>query len=162
MRYTLKQHLNYNLWANGKIADFIANADEKLFDMEVISSFPSLRKTVYHIWDAEYIWLKRMQGESLSEWPSKNFNGSATDATDGWLACSQQLLEHIGVSDADYASSTITYQNMKGDEFTTTVEGIVMHVVNHGTFHRGQIITMLRQLGYTNLSSTDLITFLRL
>ena len=50
---------------------------------------------------------------------------------------------------------------MKGEEFKNGVEGILFHVVNHGTFHRGQILTMLRELGFTSFPSQDLITFLR-
>lgn len=162
MSYSLQQHLAYNVWANAKIADFILNAGEKLFDTEVESSFPTLRKTVYHIWDAEYIWLKRLQGESLADWPSKNFNGTMQDASKSWAECSNSFQEFIAGKDQTYYQSICTYKNMKGDTFTTPVEGIVMHVVNHGAFHRGQMITMLRSLGYTDLGSTDLITFLRL
>jgi len=162
MSYTLKQHLSYNVWANGKLAEFIAKADEKLFDTEVQSSFPSLRKTVYHIWDAEFIWLKRLQGESLSDWPSKQFNGSRDEALNGWADCSRNFLDFIAVKDKAYYESVCHYKSVKGAPFSSTVEGIVMHVVNHGTFHRGQLVTMLRELGCTELSSTDLITFLRL
>jgi uncharacterized damage-inducible protein DinB len=162
MVYTLQQHLKYNVWANGKIADFIAKADEKLFDTEVKSSFPSIRKTVYHIWDAEFIWLKRLQGESLADWPSKNFAGSRSQALAAWIECSKSLHDFIAAQDEAYLQQPVTYKNMKGDAFTNTAEGIIMHVVNHGTFHRGQLVTLLRELGYTDLSSTDLITFLRL
>lgn len=162
MGYTLLQHLNYNVWANGKIADFIANTDEKLFDKEVVSSFPSLKQTVFHVWDAEFIWLKRLQGESLTDWPSKNFIGNRQQALTAWAECSKSFLDYILSKDAVYQQSVVAYKNMKGDEFHTPVDGVIMHVVNHGTFHRGQLVTILRQLGYTDLSSTDLITFLRL
>ncbi len=162
MGYTLIQHLTYNVWANGKIADFIANTDEKLFDKEVVSSFPSLKHTVFHVWDAEFIWLKRLQGESLANWPSKNFAGNREEALTAWAECSNGFLEFIACKDAAYQQSVVAYKNMKGDEFKTAVDGIIMHVVNHGTFHRGQMVTILRQLGCTDLTSTDLITFLRL
>ncbi len=51
---------------------------------------------------------------------------------------------------------------MKGDSFSSGTDDIVFHVVNHGTFHRGQIITMLRELGFTSFDSQDLITYLRM
>jgi uncharacterized damage-inducible protein DinB len=50
---------------------------------------------------------------------------------------------------------------MKGIEFKSAVDEILFHVVNHGTFHRGQMITMLRELGYTSFPSQDLIAFTR-
>ena len=162
MSYSLQQHLQYNVWANGKLAEFIAKTDGKLFDTEVKSSFPSLRKTVFHIWDAEFIWLRRLQGESLSDWPSKNFGGTREDALKGWVDGSKSFHAFISDKEEAYYQSVCAYKNTRGEEYKTTVEGIVMHVVNHGTFHRGQLVTMLRELDYTELSSTDLITFLRL
>lgn len=162
MSYSLEQHLRYNVWANGKIAEFITKADEKFFDTEVKSSFSSLRKTVYHVWDAEFIWLKRLHGESLSDWSSKQFTGSREEALRAWADCSKQFCDFIAAKDNAYYESVCHYKSVKGDPFSSSVEGIIMHVVNHGTFHRGQMVTILRQLGYTDLSSTDLITFLRL
>lgn len=162
MAYTLQQHLAYNVWANGKIAEFIAKADEKLFDTEVKSSFPTLRKTVYHVWDAEFIWLKRLQGESLSDWPSNNYTGNKEEALKVWADCSKNFYDFITAKDEAYYQEVCAYKSVKGDAFKSTVEEIIMHVVNHGTFHRGQMVTILRGLGYTDLSSTDLITFTRL
>jgi uncharacterized damage-inducible protein DinB len=162
MSYTLTQHLAYNAWANGKIADFIAKAGEKLFDAEVKSSFPSLRKTVFHIWDAEYIWYKRLNGESLTEGPGKHFNGTMQEGLAAFVKFSKELEAFIASKDQAYYASVCNYKNIKGDPFSSTVETIIMHVVNHSAFHRGQIVTMLRELGYTDLASTDLITYSRL
>jgi uncharacterized damage-inducible protein DinB len=64
--YTPQKHLSFNLWANGKFVEILKTVDENIFEQEVISSFPSLRKTVLHIWDAEFIWLKRIEGVSLT------------------------------------------------------------------------------------------------
>lgn len=162
MKYTLLRHLHYSLWANGKLAEFIAKADENVFDTEVKSSFPSLKKTVLHIWDAEYIWLRRLQGESLKEYPSKNFTGNRAEALKGFTDNSKALLDYVAAQPAEYGNTSITFKNLKGDEFTNTVEEILMHVVNHGTFHRGQLVTILRTLGFTEVSSTDLITYMRI
>ena len=162
MSYSLQKHLSYNLWATGKLAEFIAKADENIFDTEVKSSFTSLRKTVYHIWDAEYIWMQRLQGNSLLDWPSNNFSGNREATLKAWTENSKTLLDFISAKDEEYGNWIISYKNMKGDSFENSVEGIIMHVVNHGTFHRGQLVTILRELGYSDFTSTDLITFLRL
>lgn len=159
--YTLLQHLQYNYWANEKISGFVTAANQELFTQETPSSFNTLQKTLLHVWDAEFIWLKRIQGESLTDFPSKNFNGNRIDVINGLLSSSKNLIQLIADSSPDINGKIIRYKNMKGEEFSTDVEGIMMHVVNHGTFHRGQVITMLRSLGYTQVSSTDLITYLR-
>lgn len=159
--YTLLQHLQYNFWANEKIGSFVTAANEEWFTQQTPSSFNTLQKTLLHLWDAEHIWLKRIHGESLADYPSKNFEGSRADVVNGLLSSSKNLIQLIADSPVDYKDKSIRYKNMKGEEFSTSVESIMMHVVNHGTFHRGQVITMLRALGYTQVSSTDLITYLR-
>ena len=70
----LHTYVNYNIWANKMLLDLIIKDYSELLDTEVDSSFKSLRKTIFHIWDAEYIWKRRIQGESIADFPSKQFN----------------------------------------------------------------------------------------
>ncbi len=151
----------YNLWANIKMGQFINEAGERTADETLISSFPSIRKTLYHLWDAQEIWLKRLKGESTKSWPSQNFTGSLKEAIDLMLESAAEFvrftenileLEHI---------APIKYHAIDGTSYQNTVEEIIMHVMNHGTYHRGQLITMLRNAGFQNVSSTDMIRFFR-
>ena len=160
-------HLTYSVWATAKLSEIIENADESIIKMETPSSFPTIEKTILHIWDAELVWFKRLQGESLTEWPSKNFDGDRETLIAGWVDNCVALRDFIQSKDDNYLQTTIEYKNMEGKAYSNTVEEIIYHVVNHGTFHRGQIVTMLRANGLTKLgineegSSTDLITYLR-
>ncbi len=149
----------YNVWANKRIAEILKGIDSKLLDKEVTSSFPSLRKTVYHIWDAEYIWLRRLQGESISYWPSERLG--AETAIDGFLEVSGELLDIVRHNDDEWLNEVCENTNLKGDRFVQPKFQVLMHVLNHSTFHRGQLVTILRNLGVSELVSTDLITYLR-
>ncbi|MCX6200104.1 MAG: DNA polymerase [Bacteroidetes bacterium] len=159
--YSLQQHLAFNFWANGKFVEILKTVDENIFELEVNSSFPSLRKTVLHIWDAEYIWLKRIEGLSLSEFPSKNFTGNKEECLNGFLEHTKKVADFMEGKDKAYFESKIDFKALNGDAFSESVEGIIYHVVNHGTFHRGQMVTMMRTLGITAVPSTDLIRYLR-
>jgi uncharacterized damage-inducible protein DinB len=159
--YTLQKHLDYNTWANAKIVEILSAIDEKYLDVELKSSFPTLRKTVMHIWDAQQIWLTRLQGETTSNWPSASFQGTSKDMFDGLLEDSRNFSAFVASKDKQFIESSLTYKNMKGKEFSNNVEDILFHVVNHGTFHRGQIITMLRELGFDKFPSQDLIAYSR-
>lgn len=160
MKDQLLQYSAYNVWANERIAAMLLKADRQLLDQEVKSSFPSIRKTIYHIWDAETIWLKRLKNEATDTWPSKEMNEPA--AIDDFVATSRDFLVFLQKKDSTYFNDSTTYKNMSGASFATPNSGILMHVFNHGTFHRGQIITMLREMAYPHkIESTDLITFLR-
>jgi uncharacterized damage-inducible protein DinB len=161
MSYSIYKHLQYNAWANGKIVEILKNLDESVLDTELKSSFPTIRKTVYHIWDAELIWFRRIKGEQATTWPSEDLNETFADALNSFLKNSHELTAFIGTKDKLFLEKTISYTNIKGLSFTNGVEDILYHVVNHSTFHRGQLITMLRELGETKFPAQDLIAYLR-
>ena len=162
----LKAHLVkyaiYNHWANERLLHCCSQLDNPLLDQEIKSSFPSIRKTVFHIWDAECIWHKRLLGEFLRQWPSKSFKGELPEAIKSLLATDQDLIEFLKGKDEEFFTSSLTYHNLEGKEFKTPICDILLHVFNHSTYHRGQLVTMLREVGYTDLKSTDFITFVRI
>ena len=151
----LKNYCKYNTWANQKIATYILSAGEVIADHELLSSFSTIRKTMLHIWDAQLIWMARLNGQSFNSWPSKDFKGSLEDACLGLVADSTEF-EILAEKISGAASQRFTYKNQEGSEFTNTAEEIIMHCMNHGTYHRGQIITMLRQAGFTAVGTVNL------
>jgi uncharacterized damage-inducible protein DinB len=167
MPYTMITHLNYSVWATAKLSEILENVDESILKKETPGSFPTIEKTILHIWDAELIWLKRLQGVNLTSWPSEGFDGDRETLIAGWIDNCIALKDFVESKGDDYLSIVIEYKNTAGKAYSNTVEEMLYHVVNHGTFHRGQIITMLRANGITQLgineetSSTDLITYLR-
>jgi len=160
MAYSIHQHVTYNLWANTKVADVLRAIDNSLYFQENNSSFSSIAKTVLHLWGAQFIWLTRMQGESLREWPSANVTDKE-EGLDGLILSSASLVSFVKSKNESFLKSTYAYNNMKGEPFVDPYEDTLLHVVNHSTYHRGQIITMLRQGGVKTVPSTDLIHYLR-
>lgn len=158
MYHTLTQ---YNLWANKLICSYISEAGESKADKQLESSFPTIRKTLYHIWDAQVIWYKRLHGEPTNSWPSQNFNGTLEEAKNNFIQNSEEFVRFTENLDEKKAAATITYHSMDGTPFTNTVGEILMHVMNHGTYHRGQLITMLRAAGHSAVGSTDMVRFFR-
>lgn len=147
MEVSLNHFLKYNLWANARIAALIP---DEVSDLELISSFSTIRKTLYHIWDAQEVWLNRLNGVPANQWPSEHFNGTLSEAKELFIQSSQKMIEFILAKDDSFFIDSLTYTNMKGIAFTNTHEEILMHVCNHATLHRGQIITMLRNAGVTS------------
>ncbi len=150
----------YNLWANQTICGFIIKAGEAIADVEQPGSFPTVRKTLLHIWDAQFIWLSRLNGTSLSEFPSKNFNGNLSAACDGLLNSSQQFIDYVNGLNRN-PDSIISYQTLDGKKFENATSDIILHCMNHSTYHRGQIINLLRGAGFTEVGSTDYMRFCR-
>lgn len=151
----------YNHWANEIICDFINNAGEKIADAELISSFPTIRKTLFHMWDAQVIWMKRLRGESSNTWPSHNFTGSLYEATTLIMQNSADFISFAQSIEEGKNTADVEFKSLDGTSYHNTVEEIIMHVMNHSTYHRGQLITMLRSAGFNAVGSTDMIRYFR-
>lgn len=160
--YTIQRHLQFNVWANQKVAEMLASVDDAVIEKDVISSFPTIKKTLLHVWDAQQLWLIRLKGGLTPFWPSEKFTGGKKELLEGLVQSSQDLADFAATVDRNFLDSKITYKNMKGIEYTNGTEEILFHVVNHGTFHRGQFITMMRELGYTSFENMDLSSYFRL
>lgn len=160
MKEILLQYVKYNFWANKIIVETITDKAFAQLDKEIPSSFPTLRKTLLHIWDAETIWYKRLHNIPVTDWPSKDIAKQAT-VFDNLIKQSEQFVNFVSLKNENDFTSHCEYVNLKGEKFSQPVYTIVLHCMNHSTFHRGQLICMLRQLGCDNLPSTDLITFSR-
>jgi uncharacterized damage-inducible protein DinB len=161
MMHSLIHQLTYNLWANERIGHLLMAQDDERLDLEQKNSFTSIRKTLFHIWDAEVLWFKRLKGDTVSDWPSKTFKGSKAEMLHGFIKNSTELLAFVHEKGEAFQHQTIIYKTMKGDAYENTVEEILFHLVNHGTYHRGQIITLLHGAGATQMVSTDLIAWSR-
>jgi uncharacterized damage-inducible protein DinB len=161
MKELLKSYTKYNIWANERICKVLEKLDPAQLDKELISSFNTVRKTMYHVWDAETIWYKRLTGKSLSTWPSESFKGDFAEFQTLFLGGSGKFFMYVLNKDPKQLEQELTYKNLEGKEYTLKIVNIIQHVVNHSTFHRGQIITMLRNLGLTVLPSTDYSAFIR-
>ncbi|HTE34087.1 MAG TPA: DinB family protein [Chryseolinea sp.] len=161
MAYDLIHHLNYNVWANDRIAGVVQSIDEELFRRQNKSSFPSIEKTMVHIWGAQHIWLRRMHGESLSVSPIANGTWSKSEVLAGLNGTSLGLVAFVESKSPSFLATRYAYRNLKGDPFNDPYEDTLYHVVNHSTYHRGQIITMLREGDINTVPATDLIHYLR-
>lgn len=161
MKELLKQLAAYNVWATQRITDVILSLPEEKQKAEIASSFNSLHNTILHIWDAESIWWQRMKLHERFVRPSDNPKSSTRDVVNGLL--SQSKLWEGWVSNASELSldHVFQYYNNKKEPVKMHIYQMISHVFNHSTYHRGQLITMLRQLGVEKLPGTDFVLWIR-
>ncbi len=161
MKELLKQFAAYNSWANQKIMEVILALPEEKQLTEVPSSMKSLYKTILHMWDAESVWWQRMKMQERFTFPSENFKGNMANLANGLLQ--QNKLWEEWVSNASDLSieHVFQYQNSKREQFKQPIYQMLLHVFNHATYHRGQLINMLRQLDIEKLPATDFIVWSR-
>jgi len=162
MKELLLQYARYNIWANKRIIDVLLKHDEEVLNMEIKSSFPSLQATVFHSWGAESIWLKRLHLEEKPVFASMDFKGPFAEACNEWQKASEGLLQFIEKQYDDKALEHVfQYNDLKGTPHKNPVYATLQHVFNHSTYHRGQLVTMLREVGETKLPTTDFIVYIR-
>jgi len=161
MKDLLKQYATYNVWANQKITDLILTLSEEQQHKEIASSFSSLHKTIHHLWDAESIWWQRMKLHERIIRPSENFKGPTNDIVNGLMNQSRQWEEWVSNASELSLSHVFQYQTDKKEHYKLPVQQMLVHVFNHGTYHRGQLVTMLRQLGIEKIPSTDFSAWVR-
>jgi uncharacterized damage-inducible protein DinB len=153
----LLELLEYHHWATNLTVNAARALRPEQFTRDLGSSFPSVRDTLVHVFTADRAWLGRLEGQS-----PPRANASDYADLDSLLEVWEPVLTRwpIVVESLGDPARLIEYKSFAGEPFTNSLGQIVRHVVNHGTYHRGQVATMLRQLG-ANAVSSDLIYFFR-
>jgi uncharacterized damage-inducible protein DinB len=153
--------VDYNYWARDRVPDAVATITTEQFIRPMGNSFSSVRDTVAHICGAERIWITRLKGEKPEEFPKPDRLPDVDAARKEWAELEVQMREQLARLGPDAVERTIEYQDLRGNDQSDVLWQMLQHMVNHGTYHRGQITTMLRQIGAAPPKSMDLIAFYR-
>lgn len=150
----------FNAWANHRVLTAAEVLTTEQFTKPLDSSFGSVRDTLAHICGVEWVWLERMEGRSPNSIPeAKEYPDVATLRTH-WTGIEKHWLEYVSRLDQAELDEEVDYKTLSFGASRDPRWQMMQHVVNHGTYHRGQVVTMLRQLGAKG-ASTDLIAFYR-
>ena len=160
MKELLHQYASHNLWAHQKMLDAINGLSEEQINQEIISSFPSIFKTVLHLLDAESIWWQRLKLEEHVQRPSESFTGGFTELQKKLLQQSTLFEQWVSNANENQLQHVFAYLREK-KQYKEQVSQMLLHLFNHNSYHRGQLVTMLRQLGVTKIPGTDFNGYLR-
>jgi uncharacterized damage-inducible protein DinB len=150
--YLMKNYAGYNLWANATLVNWLRTKPADILEREVPSSFSSIKSTIVHIWNTQRYWLsiiKRSEPEGFDA-----FDGTLEDAFKGLVEHSDEFAEYInemtegGIEGNTPVSSPWFQCDFQNFEY-------IMQCMNHSTYHRGQIVTIGRNLGFTDAPMTD-------
>lgn len=161
MKEIYTSYARYNLWANRRMIEAYRKLPEDLVEKQIVSSFPSARLTFLHIWDAEFLWLNRLQGISPGTFPSKEFKGNIGDVYEQLESSSTAFLDFVENQPEEFFGQMLHFKTISFGEQKQLAWQMIHHCLNHSTYHRGQLVTLGRQLGLEKLPPTDLIYYLR-
>ncbi|MFK9094277.1 DinB family protein [Bacillus salipaludis] len=143
---------NYHVWANQRIIDHLKKLSPEKYQKEMKSVFSSVSKVLSHIYLVDYGWLNILEGQNMNEAMQSSLQ-------------LQEKIENLPIEDLEMEFSTLSTRFisfLKSQEDIekrimldnpwaslreTSLSEMILHVVNHGTYHRGNISAMLHQLG---------------
>lgn len=161
MKELLTQYAAYNFWANKMLCDVISTLSEEQQEQHIKSSFPSLKKTLAHMWDAESIWWQRLKLVENVQRPSETANRSTSEIVANLQQQNKLWYDWVSAATAAAIDHVFAYQNTKKELFKQPVYQMLLHLFNHSTYHRGQLVTIMRQLGVDKIPPTDFIVWSR-
>lgn len=160
MIHEIRELYEYNRWANHRMLGAAARLTAEQLTRDLQSSFPSVQATLAHVLSVEWVWLQRWLGESPTSIPSAWDLSSVDALRRRWAEVERdQSLFLDDLKDEEFRR-VVSYRNVAGEPFAAPLWQLLRHVVNHSTYHRGQVATLIRQLGM-GVPATDLGLFYR-
>jgi uncharacterized damage-inducible protein DinB len=156
----VKTLLDYHYWARDIVLEAVAPLTPDELHRPIESSFKSVHATVVHIYGSEYIWFARWRGEP-APMPQPGRFATVEAIRDEWIDSERRLRAFVDQLGDAGVNRVFTYVTLAGQPASSPFSQMLQHVVNHGSYHRGQVTTMLRQLGAKPPRQMDLIAYYR-
>jgi uncharacterized damage-inducible protein DinB len=156
----LHAHLDYTAWASGRLVQAATVLSTEELTRDFHTADRSVLGTLVHIYAADRIWLARIRGNPPAQFIDPERDMQLSVLQNDWPALYAQWKQWAATLTEDPMPAKISYKDMKGNPYETPLWQIVLHVVNHGTHHRGQVSGFLRSMGHTP-PPLDLIAYYR-
>ena len=152
-------HLDYTAWASARLLDAVAPLPAAELERDFGTADKTVIGTLAHTYGGDRVWLARVRGDAPQGLPGAEIH-DLPRLRDAWLRIGADWKDWAApLKDEDFLQP-ISYRDLKGNPWTTPLWQVVLHVVNHGTHHRGQAAGFLRALGHTP-PPLDLIAYYR-
>ena len=158
----LQTMVDYHYWARDRMLDALEPLDADAYNRNLGGSFRSIRETATHIYAAEWAWYRRWRGESPTALLAADRFADLAELRRAWTELEAQVRAFVdGLGDSG-VSRIVEYKLLSGHAGASPMWQMVQHVVNHASYHRGQITTMLRQIGAQPPKPLDMIAYYRI
>jgi len=155
----LRMHLAYTAWASRRLVDAVARLSPEELKRDFQTADHSVLGTLVHVFAADRIWLGRVTGSPSGPFVS-DADHSLTVLQNDWPALMRRWGQFASELTDHSAKDMVAYRDTQGNSFERPLWQLILHVVNHGTHHRGQVSGFLRTMGHTP-PSLDLTAYYR-
>ena len=146
----IEEKIRYNQWANKAISKWLQEQKAELMYRTVLSGFPSLNKMLHHLMEAEVYYFSLLAGVEARYYK----NLSTEEILVQLSEVNEQLFQWYFQEKPEVVSSIVSIKRSPFEE-RYTVASLITHLVNHSTYHRGQLVAMRHQLGISTSPKTD-------
>jgi uncharacterized damage-inducible protein DinB len=157
----LQTMLDYHYWARDRVLNALEALTPEQYNRDLGNSFKSIRDTMTHVYAAEWAWHSRWHGESPTALLSADRFPDLASLRAAWTGLEEKMRAFVGGLDEAGINRVVEYKLLSGQPGASPTWQMVQHVVNHASYHRGQLTTMLRQLGAQPPKSMDMIAYFR-
>ena len=154
----LVEHLEYSWWASQRAMESVRPLTVEEQTRYMYTSHHGVLATLVHIYQADRIWLSRLRGTPRLTLADANEVFTLDSLAEAWRKVSQDFEIWTRELSDDAVTGLLKYVNLQGKTYELPIWQVILHVVNHASYHRGQITTMLRQLNHNPLV-TDLVAY---
>jgi len=152
---------HYNAWAKERVLSVVERLTPDQFTKDLGSSHGGVHGTLAHALGAEEIWLKRWRGDVITGFLKPSEVPTFPDLRSRWTRITEETAAFCkSLRDDKDVRRVVVYKDLKGNEYQQPLDQLMTHLVNHSSYHRGQVVTMLRQLGVRPID-TDLVIYFR-
>jgi len=144
---TIREMFDHNYWARDQQLRLCAGLAEDELRRPLGGSFPSLHATLVHLLAVEWLWLERWRGRSPKALLPPAELPTLAALRERWTLVEAELRGYLAALDEEALGRPLTIVSTRGEQWTYPLWRMVMHLLNHQAFHRGQVTTLLRMLG---------------
>lgn len=137
----------YNYWARDRQLQACESLTEEQFLRPLGSSFSSIRDTLAHLVAAEWLWLECWRGRPPQPMLSPEEFPTLAALSERWHRVESEMKEYLVALSEEALPRPATYVSPTGESWTYTLWRMMLHLLNHQSYHRGQVATLLRQVG---------------
>ena len=143
----LEELFAHNYWARDRQLRTCASLTNEQFLRPLGNSFPSLRDTLVHLLAVEWLWLERWRGRSPRVLLAPEEFASVAVVNERWNIVEREMKQYLGTLSAESLEQPTTCMSTRGNTWTYPLWRMIVHFLDHQTYHRGQVTALLRQLG---------------
>jgi uncharacterized damage-inducible protein DinB len=136
--------LRYNLWANERITSWLITLSRNVLYQKTGSSFGTIDRTLQHILSAQVYWHTILAKGQINAFDQSMKENAVDQVIADLILSSQQLINDLSIFNEQQLIESIQVSDSKQSRYE-----YILHVVNHSSYHRGQIVTMCRALAMT-------------